>query len=141
MFYYVAMVRDDVTEFAEHYEDEKIRNERASTLSLECALRGDNGVAWSVYAGTEPFECYRARAQNLPKEGEDKEEWEARLKVALDHWSACSTSKLTDPPFDDSWPFERCPKCRHRIGVQVWMPDQAAECPECGWAKPLAESE
>ena len=141
MFYYVAMVRDDVTESAEHYEDEKVRNERASMLSLECVLRGNNGGAWSIYTGDEPYECARARAHNLSKEGEDVGEYEARLKVALDHWSSSTTSKLTDPPFDDSWPFERCPKCRHRIGVQVWMPDQAAECPECRWKKPLAESE
>lgn len=136
-FYYTALYLDDVWEFAEHYESRAVRDDRVKQLEGESMGRGSVNGRWLVYSGDEPIECARVRALTPFKEGEDKDEYEARLAVALKHAFDSSTSVLTPPPVDDSWPFERCPVCRHRIGPQVWMPDEKADCPACGWVKPL----
>jgi|SRR6185369_9722624 len=100
--FYIAVVKADRSLYAENYVEERGATLRYPGLTLQAMVEpSDDGSPWSVYLGEEPYECYWARVQNPPKEGEDIDEYEARLKITLQHAKDSTISKLTPTMLDD----------------------------------------
>src|SRR5690349_15717487 len=109
-YYYTAMFRPTTGEiqFAEHFEDVKERDKRATQLEAEARRQSPPDVygkptddAWYCYKGEVPCEVYLARIAVEPKEGEDQDAFAKRIQAAGDAVKK-TTSVLTAPEVDDT---------------------------------------
>lgn len=106
-FFYTALINEDGRiEFAEHYADKKVRDDRAKTLELEAAIRGEADGKWLSWVGDEPYEVIKAREEYIRLHpittDTPMEERQKILDETIDYGAKASTiSVLTEPPVDD----------------------------------------
>ena len=96
--YYIAVVNNGESKYAEHYEVDEARAMRFNGLRLQAI---QEGPGWAVYAGEEPYEAWWARqtAERFP--GELQENFLERRELAALVAGDSTKSVLTEPMIDD----------------------------------------
>jgi hypothetical protein len=103
-YFYTALVRDDgAIEFAEHYEDKSVAQDRQKQLAMEIICRAGDGHKYLAYGGPVSYEGQQASANAQIAAQKSGETDEAKIFAAGNTAAskAKTVSVLTAPPVDD----------------------------------------